>query len=79
MIPEHYLSDTAPAFIFTGVQEQSMQEDIESRIITLFETRARSASDVSPETVEALFGSEGQRDFGDDEELLETVAESFRR
>lgn len=56
-----------------------MQEDIESRIIALFETRVRSSSDVSPETVETLSGSEGQRDFGDDEELLETVAELFRR
>jgi hypothetical protein len=54
-----------------------MVEDINSRILQLFELRIQRSAEISEETVEILLDKQRKNEFGDDEELLaDLIAES---
>lgn len=54
-----------------------MAEDINSRILQLFELRLQRSAEISEETVEILLDKQRKNEFGDDEELLaDLIAES---
>lgn len=49
------------------------RNDMGDDILVRFETRLAGRDDVSARTVEILIGSDTDRDFGDDEQLLEAL------
>lgn len=49
------------------------RDDMGDDILVRFETRLAGRDDVSAQTVEVLSGSDTDRDFGDDEQLLEAL------
>lgn len=50
-----------------------MTDDIESRILQLFEVRLKREPEVSANTIDALVEDGRDSDFGDDDELLESI------
>ncbi|WP_226007966.1 hypothetical protein [Natrinema salinisoli] len=52
-----------------------MSQDITPRVLQLFKIKLKNHPDISAETVEGLLQEQGKNDFGDDDELLDTVVE----
>ncbi|WP_207592879.1 hypothetical protein [Halomontanus rarus] len=54
-----------------------MSQDITPRVLQLFKIRLKNNPNISAETVETLLREQGKNDFGDDDELLDAVAETM--
>lgn len=52
-----------------------MVDNINDRILRQFQVRVEGASAISPQIAQALLEDQRESDFGDDDELLETIVD----